>query len=60
MSKDTRLEVIKALAYGVPLEDIANMAEVDSTEIARIKRDYADEIKTRRAEIEREMDNGNS
>ena len=59
MSKDTRLEVIKALAYGVPLEDIANMAEVDSTEIARIKRDYANEIKTRRAEIEGEMDNGN-
>ena len=59
MDEDTRLEVIKALAYGEDIEDIANMAEVDSTEIARIKRDYANEIKTRRAEIEREIGNGN-
>lgn len=59
MDEDTRLEIIKALAYGEDIEDIANMAEMDSSEIARIKRDYDNEIKTRRAEIEREMGNGN-
>ena len=59
MDEDTILEVIKALAYGEDIEDIANMAEVDSTEIARIKRNYANEIKMRRAEVEGEMGDGN-
>ena len=48
MSKDTRLEVIKALAYGVPLEDIANMAEVEAEEIQKIQIEAADEIRERK------------
>ncbi len=47
MSEETRLEVIKALAYGVDIDDIANMAEVDVEEIERIKEAYADEIRER-------------
>lgn len=58
MSEDTRLEVIKALAYGEDIEDIANMAEVDAKEIKRIKNEYTDEITRRQQEMEG-MDDGN-
>lgn len=51
MNRDTELEVIKALAYGENIESIANMAEVDVEEIARMKEDHADEIRDRRGEI---------
>lgn len=50
MSEETRLEVIKALAYGESVEDIANMAETDEAEIERIREEYADEIARRQAE----------
>lgn len=59
MSEETRLEVVKALAYGESVEDIANMAEVDEAEIERIREEYADEIARRRAEITEETDNEN-
>lgn len=59
MSEDTRLEVIKALAYGVDITDIANMAEVDESEIEKIKNTYAGEINRRRQEIEGGADNDN-
>lgn len=51
MNEDTRLEVIKALAYGESIEDIANMAEVELSEIERINEEYADEIKKRQEVI---------
>ena len=44
MSRDTELEVIKALAYGEDIESIANMAEVDIKEIEMIRKEHADEI----------------
>lgn len=51
MSEDTKLEVIKALAYGEPIEDIANMAETEASEIEQIKKEYADEIERRQEVI---------
>lgn len=48
MSEDTRLEVIKALAYNVNADDIANMAEMDVQEIEQIREKYANEIAERR------------
>ena len=51
MDEDTRLEVIKALAYGEDVEGIANMAEVEIGEIEKISEVYADEIRKRREEI---------
>lgn len=51
MNEDTRLEVVKALAYGESIEDIANMAEVELSEIERINEEYANEIKNRQADI---------
>lgn len=48
MNEDTRLEVIKALAYGEDIHDIANMAEVDVQEVEQIREKYADEIAERR------------
>lgn len=47
MSEDTRLEVIKAVAYGEDIGEIANMAEVEPEEIERIIEKYADEIRER-------------
>lgn len=51
MSKDTELEVIKAIAYDEDIESIANMAEVDSSEIEKIRDEHAGEINRRRKEI---------
>ncbi len=58
MSEETKLEVIKALAYGVDIGDIANMAEVDEEEIERIRDECADEITRRQEEITEETGNG--
>lgn len=58
MSRDTELEVIKALAYGVDIESIANMAEVDIEEIEMIRKEHTDEIARRQQEMEG-MDDGN-
>ncbi len=52
MSRDTELEVIKALAYGEDIESIANMAEVDIKEIEMIRKEHADEIARRQQEME--------
>lgn len=51
MSEETRLEVIKALAYDEEIEDIANMAEVEPMEVEQIREEYADEICRRQKEI---------
>lgn len=51
MSEETRLEVIKALAYGEDIETIANMAEVEPMEVEQISKKYADEISRRQKEI---------
>lgn len=59
MSEETRLEVVKALAYGESVEDIANMAEVDKEEIERIRDECADEIARRQERITEETGNGN-
>ena len=58
MSEETRLEVIKALAYGMDIGDIANMAEVDEAEIERIREECAGEIARRREEITEGTGNG--
>ena len=59
MNEDTKLEVIKALAYGEGIETIANMAEVEMEEIERIREECADEINRRREEITGVMNDGN-
>lgn len=59
MNEDTRLEVIKALAYGECVEDIANMAEVELSEIERINEEYADEIKKRQQILQGGVGYGN-
>lgn len=51
MNESTRLEVIKALAYGESIEDIANMAEVEVSEIEQINVKYADAIRRRQEVI---------
>lgn len=51
MNECTKLEVIKALVYGESIEDIANMAEVELSEIERINVEYADEIRRRQEVI---------
>ena len=51
MNEDTKLEAIKALAYGEDIEDIANMAEVKPAEIEQLKEEYADEIRRRQEMI---------
>lgn len=58
MNEDTRMEVIKALAYGEDIEDIANMAEVEPSEIERIKETYADEIRKRQEIIAGGVEDG--
>ena len=47
MDNDTLLEVIKALSFGVDIETIANMAEVEPEEIEKISKKYENEIKER-------------
>ena len=59
MNKDTKLEVIKALAYGEDIEDIANMAEVEPSEIEQLKEKYADEIRRRQEMITGGAEDGN-
>lgn len=51
MSEETKLEVIKALAYGEEIETIANMAETEPEEIERIREQYADEVGRRQKAI---------
>lgn len=58
MNEDTRLEVIKALAYGEDIENIANMAEVEPLEIELLKEKYADEIRRRQEMIAGGVEDG--
>lgn len=50
MSNETKLEVIKALAFGESVEDVAEFAEVDVEEILQIQDECAAEIEERRKE----------
>lgn len=51
MNEETKLEVIKALAYGEEIDTIANMAETEPEEIERIREQHADEVVRRQKEI---------
>lgn len=55
MSNETKLEVIKALAYGESVEDVAEFAEVDVEEILQIQEECAEEIEKRRKEADLEI-----
>lgn len=59
MNEDTKMEVIKALAYGEDIEDVANMAETEPEEIEQLKETYADEIRRRQEMIAGGAENGN-
>lgn len=48
MSDDVRQEVIKSLAFGVDIEEIANAAEVTVEEIEVFAVENADEIAERK------------
>lgn len=52
MNHETRQEVIKALAYGMDDEEVANFAEITLEELATFKLAYAAEIEARRKEAE--------
>lgn len=54
MSNETKLEVIKALAYGESVEDVAEFAEVDVEEILHIQDECAAKIEDRRKEMDHE------
>lgn len=56
MSNETKLEVIKALAYGESVKDVADFADVDVEEILQIQDECAAEIEERRKEIDHEAD----
>lgn len=58
MSEETKLEVIKALAYGEEIETIANMAETEPEEIERIREQHADEIGRRQKAIAGGVEDG--
>ncbi len=51
MTDETRMEVLKALAYNESIEDVAEFAEVDEEEIVKIQDDYKLEIDDIRKEI---------
>ena len=48
MSDETRQEVIKAIAFGMSDEDVANFAEITVDEVVSFKLDNAAEIEKRR------------
>ena len=52
MSDETKQEVIKAIAFGMSDEDIANFAEITMDELVSFKLDYTAEIEARRKEAE--------
>lgn len=49
MGEETRLELIKAFAFNMPLEDIANEAGVSVEEAEQFRVDNVDEIDERRS-----------
>ena len=48
MNRETQTEVIKALAYDMPIMDVANMADTDEKEIEQFAKEHATEIKERK------------
>lgn len=52
MSEETTQEVIKAIAFGMEDEDIANFAEITMDELESFKFDHAKEIEERKKEVE--------
>lgn len=48
MNKETQTEVIKALAYGMPIMDVANMADMEEEEVEQFAKDHATEIAERK------------
>ncbi len=51
MSEETTQEVIKAIAFGMEDEDIANFAEITEDELTSFKIDYSEEITNRKKEM---------
>lgn len=52
MNDDTTQEVIKAIAFGMNDEDIANFAEITTDALETFKLDHAQEIEARKKEAE--------
>lgn len=48
MNKETQTEVIKALAYDMPIMDVANMADMEEEEVEQFAKDNADTIAERK------------
>lgn len=48
MTKETQTEVIKALAYGMPIMDVANMADMEEEEVEQFAKGHAEEIAERK------------
>lgn len=48
MNKETQTEVIKALAYDMPILDVANMADMDEDEVKQFAKEHAEEIEERK------------
>jgi len=58
MDGDTRQEVLKALAYGQDLEEIANFAEVSVEEIERFQTENEEEIEKEKLRLEGAVNHG--
>ena len=52
MNKDTQTEVIKALAAGMPIIDIANFADTTEVEIEKFAKENAKVISERKKAME--------
>lgn len=52
MNRDTDAEVVKAFAYGMDIEDIANFAETTVEEIKAFQKQHAAEIQERKNAME--------
>ena len=48
MNKETQTEVIKALAYDMPIMDVANMADMEEEEVKQFAKEHETEIKERK------------
>lgn len=48
MNQETQTEVIKALAYDMPIMDVANMADMEAEEIEQIAKEHVAEIAERK------------
>lgn len=52
MEKEIELEVIKAIAFGMPDEQVANFADMELEQIASFKEEHAQEIEERKNAME--------